>query len=96
MKIDLAANGFDLVERPLDGCGACDSAGRPDCEENCAYAALAQARNIHRAVGMAMGKIEAMVEQPLRGIHVGIDNKRVEMEVPRARREGFRVGIVRQ
>jgi hypothetical protein len=36
---------------------------------------------------MAMGKIEARVEQSLRGVDVGVDNKRAEMEASRAGRE---------
>jgi hypothetical protein len=83
MKLDLAANGGNLIERPLHSRGARNRAGRPDSEENGAHSPFAQARNIDRAVGMANAKIKAIVDETLRGIDVRIDYKRSEMEIAR-------------
>jgi hypothetical protein len=42
---------------------------------------LSQARNVHRAVGVERAQVKLAGEQPLRGVDVGIDYERAEVEL---------------
>jgi hypothetical protein len=83
MKLDLPADSIDLIECPLDGWRSRDRARRPDSEEDGDHSTLAQTGNIHGAIRMAKTEVKAIEDEALRGIDVGVDYNRPEMEIPR-------------
>ena len=82
--VGMLANGFadgvDLIESLLDGLRAGDLAGNPDGEEEGGEAAIAHARDVYAAVGVASGEIEFGVEEALGGVVVGVDDNGGEVE----------------
>ena len=60
--------------------GPSDFAGDPDGEEEGGEAAIAHARHVNVAVGMASADIEFGIEEALRGVVVGVDDDRGEVE----------------
>ena len=83
VKIELAANGCDLAKATRDGHGAGNCSGHPDGEEDRAYAAFPQARDVHAASGGARAEIEAVKEEALSGIDVGIHYQGAKVKIAR-------------
>ena len=81
MFANLVADGLDLISGALDGDGPGDFAGHPDGEEDGVEAAFFHARDVDAALRIARGEIEVAVEEALRGVGVGIDDDRGEMQI---------------
>jgi hypothetical protein len=76
MLADLLADSADLIESFLDSLRSGDFAGNPDGKENRAEVAVAHARDVDAAVGVADAQVELVVEQALRGVVVRVDDDR--------------------
>ena len=82
MLAGLFAHSVDLGQGFFHRFGSGDSAGDPDRKENRAEVALAHARNIDAAVGVARSEVEVIVKQALRGVVMRIDNDGRPMKLP--------------
>jgi len=80
MLADGFADGVDLIESLLDGLRAGDLAGNPDGEEESGETAIAHARDVNAAVGVARAEIEFGIEETLGGVVVGVDDDGGEVE----------------
>jgi hypothetical protein len=71
---DLLVHSGDELKGARGGTGLVAARVNPDGEEGGIEPALAHARDVNVAVGVAGTKVEVFVEQPLRGIDVGIND----------------------
>ena len=62
----LIVDGFDLLERALDGDWSADLTGQPYGEEDGVEAAFLHARNVDASLCGARGEIEVAVDEALR------------------------------
>jgi hypothetical protein len=77
---DHFVDGVNLIERFLDGRRAHGAAIDPNRKEDGVHAALAHARDIYAAIGIAFRDIEGLGEESLCGIVVSVQNDRREMQ----------------
>src|SRR5438045_4296963 len=64
-----------------------DATINPDGKEDLVHTAFAHARNVHVAVGIALAEVEVFGEKALRGVVVGIEHNRREMQFSSALRD---------
>ncbi|MGD1210878.1 MAG: hypothetical protein ABR973_05910 [Candidatus Acidiferrales bacterium] len=86
MQVDVPPDRIDLIECALDRFPARDCPWNPDGKEDGGDAALAQAGNVNRAVGVPGAEIEIGGEQKLRRVRVRVNDNRAKMEIPSLRR----------
>jgi hypothetical protein len=89
MLADSFTDGVDLIESLLDGDRSGDFAVDPDGEEDGVQTAFTHAGDIDVAVGLARTDIEGGVKETLRGVVVGVDDHRSEVELFGFARDGL-------
>src|ERR1700691_4006649 len=93
MQTDLAANGFNLFQRPLNRRRPGNAPGYVDGEKDRVEAAFAHARNVNAAVRVARAEIKFGIEQTLRGVVVSVHDDRAEMQVVSFLGNGLRLWL---
>ncbi len=78
----LPPDGVELSEGAVYGRRSSHVAGGPDGKEDRTHAAVAEPRDVDRAVRMPDTQIESVKQEPLRCVYVTVDNDRAEVKIP--------------